>query len=309
VADQRVVVGTLADIADRVASAALPTPALAIVGAVVSLRETLRWFDAMPLFGKRVLVTRAEQSASEMSSLLMRRGARPIEVALIDVADPPDLAPARQAVEVLGTYDAVGFTSANAVDRFFALLDEAGRDGRAFGRARIACVGDATARAIAARGLRPDVVPAVFRGEALADAIASDLAALDPELEGRRVLLPRALVAREVLPDMLRARGITVDVAPVYRTVRLDGPEQRAIPAMLRDGSIEVVTLASGSAAEALCDLLGPGVATLPSETLVAAIGDVTAKAARARGLRVDVVADASTTEGLVDAIERRLGP
>lgn len=309
---QRVIEGTLADVAARVAAAALPTPALAIVGDVASLRGQLRWFDRWPLFGKRVLVTRAEHQAPTTAALLARRGAEPIVVPTIRLDAAPDPERVARAVAELGTYDLVAFTSENGVRRFVDAMRAAGRDARAFGRARIAAIGDGTARALAAIGVVADVVPASFVGEALADAILADLGRLggatgDATVAGRRVLLPRALVARETVPERLRAAGVAVDVVPVYVT-RPPGDEARAaLRSRFEDGGIDVVLLTSSSTADNLCDLLGEDAAALLAPCTVASIGPITTRTAERRGLRVDVTAEESTVPSLVRAIETTL--
>ncbi|NUP12623.1 MAG: uroporphyrinogen-III C-methyltransferase [Polyangiaceae bacterium] len=304
-ADQRVVTGTLANIAERVAEAQLPTPALVVVGNVVRLRDELRWFDDTPLFGKRVMVTRAEHQASCTIDLLRRRGAIPIEAPLIAIEDVEDVERITAAAAKLEGYDCVAFTSTNAVDRFFAVLGALGRDARAFGRSRIACVGSGTAAALTRCGLVADIVPTTYRGEALADAILRDLETTRGEAAGARVLLPRAEVAREVLPERLRERGIQVDVVPVYRTVRPDADHLASIVRRFADRTVDVVLLTSGSAAEALCDLLGAELPRLTRDVVIASISDVTTSAAKARGARVDVTATRSTIEDLIDAVEQ----
>ncbi|MBK6517958.1 MAG: uroporphyrinogen-III C-methyltransferase [Polyangiaceae bacterium] len=302
---QRVVVGTLEDIAARVVAARLPTPALVVVGDVVSLRERLRWYDAWPLFDQRVVVTRAEHQAAGLARLLLRRGARPIELPLLAIEAPPDEAPVERAAREVGSYDLVIFTSENGAERFFHALRGVGRDARAFGAALVACVGEGTAKALARRGITPDIVPATFRGEALADAICAALERRPGGAAGARALLPRALVAREVLPDTLRARGVDVDVVAVYQTVK-KSPD--ALVELLERRGADVLLLTASSAVDAICDALGERLGALTEGLLVASIGAVTSETASRRGLRVDVTADKSTTTALVDAVERAIG-
>ncbi len=301
---QRVVVGTLSDLAARVRAEKIGTPSILVVGDVVRLRERLRWFDRLPLFGKRVLVTRAAHQAEATSTLLRARGADPIELATIAIHPPPDPARVTAAIHALGAFDVVALTSENGVAALFAALDAAGLDARAFGRARVAAIGAGTARALVARGIKPDVVPTSFRGEALAEAILADVRARGGEPRGARVMIPRALVAREILPDTLREAGMIVDVVPVYET-RGAGAE-RALE--LRDafsrGDIDVVLATSPSTIVELSDLLGEDARRYLAQTLVASIGGVTTAAAEARGVTVGVTATESTVAGLVDALE-----
>lgn len=306
--DQRVVSGTLADIATKVSDSGLETPSVVVVGEVVTLRDRLRWFDAMPLFGKRVLVLRAEHQANEATALLTRRGASAIEYPLLSCAPPEDLDRVRRAAREVSTYDVVAFTSVNGVERFFAVVAELGFDARAFGNARIACVGDGTARALARHGLVADLVPSSFRGESLAECLLADLEARRQDVRGGRVLLPRALVAREILPETLRARGVEVDVVPVYRTLRAGSAKRGELLARLGEGAIDALLLTSSSTVEALCDLLGESSRELLRGIVVASIGGVTTATASKRGLEVDVTSDVSTVAGLIEALERHYG-
>ncbi len=305
---QRVVEATLSDLPRAVEAAALSSPVLAVLGEVAALRRELRWFDTRPLFGKRVLVARAGHQAEETEDLVRARGAEPVSVALLAVRPPADLAPARRAVAALGAYDLVVFTSQNAVSRFFALLTEVGKDARALGGARVAAIGEGTARALAARGIAPDVVPADSRGEGLAAACLADLGRTREAVGGARVLLPRALVARDVLPDTLRAAGVEVDVAPVYETVTLGRERAAELEALFAEGAVDVLLLTSNSTVTALAEALGPRLHELSERLLVASIGPVTTAAAEAAGLRVAVTSEAATLPALLDAVERTLG-
>jgi uroporphyrinogen III methyltransferase/synthase len=284
-------------------AAAVASPALVVVGEVVSLRRRLRWFDARPLFGKRVLVTRAAAQAAPTARALRLRGAEPVLLPTIETVAPPDPARVERAVRELGGYDVVAFTSDNAVERFFAVIEAAGRDARAFAGTRLAVVGPGTAAALSARGVRADIVARELRGEGLAEAILADpvlRAAQGP----RRLLLPRALVAREVLPEALRAQGFEVDVVPVYETRPAPAARRDELLALLARGAIDAVTLTSSSTADNLCDLLGDRAAALLASTVVASIGPITSNTARARGLHVDVDAAEHTMAGLLDALE-----
>ena len=179
--------------------------------------EDLRWFERQPLFGKRVLVTRATEQASETAALLRDYGAEPLVVPTIALYPPRDSGPLDRALADLrrGAYGWVAFTSANGVERTWASLVASGADARAFGGVRLAAIGPATGRALARYGLRADVVAKEFRGEGLADEL---LRALAGGAAAARVLLPRAAKARDVLPEALRAAGCVVDVVAAYET-------------------------------------------------------------------------------------------
>jgi uroporphyrinogen III methyltransferase/synthase len=302
--DQRVVEGTVADIAAKAEAIGLPTPALTIVGAVAGLRDQLRWFDVAPLFGKRVVVTRAAHQSEGTATLLSRRGAEPILVPTIELAPAPDAAAVARAVRDLPTYDLVAFTSENGVDRFFDALAAAGRDARAFGAAEIAAIGDGTAKALARHGVRADLVPRSFVGEALARSILDRLSERGG-VAGKRVLVPRARVAREHMPDALRAAGASVDVVAMYETRPASPSAAASLRARLRSREVDAVMVTSKSTLDAFCELVGPDAPELLRGVILASIGPITSKAARERGLEVAVEAEPSTVPSLVDALER----
>lgn len=298
---QRTVVGTVANIADKVAAAELGTPALTIVGQVVQLRRALRWFDTQELFGKRVLVTRATAQAGSLSEQLRDVGAQPVEHPTIRLCPPSDSGPLAAALADLGSYDWAVFTSQNAVDAFFDALDASGGDARRLGGTKIAAVGPKTAKALARRGLRADLVPTQYRGDAAADALVAAAGA------SSRVLLPRAKVAREVLPERLRAAGHEVDVVPVYENRPPTAEGLAALRAELEAG-VDVVTFTSSSTVDNLIDALGDDAQRLLDGVTIASIGPITTATAEGRGLHVDVSATRYTTKGLVEALVHHYG-
>ncbi|WP_437570678.1 uroporphyrinogen-III C-methyltransferase [Sorangium sp. So ce542] len=306
-ADQRVVSSRLDELPRRAREAGLQSPAVIVVGAVTGLRDALRWFDRKPLFGKRVLVTRPRHQARSTSRLIRLRGGEAVELATIEIHPPPDPARVTAAVRGLSGYHAVVFTSENGVSRFFEELDRLGLDARAFGSARLAAIGVGTAAALAARGVRADIVPKEFRGEELAEAILADPALAERRAARSpvRVLLARALVAREVLPERLRAAGCEVDVVPVYETRPASSDRREQLLRALSAGEIDVVLLTSSSTVDSLCHLLGEGAAARLDRVLLASIGPITTATAEKWGLRVGVTAEVSTTAGLLDALDR----
>lgn len=296
--EQRVLVASLETIAAEARAENLKNPAVIVVGDIVKLREELRWYDNRPLFSRRVLVLRAVAQAEATARAIRERAAEPVIFPVIEICAPPDPAPLRRAAENLAGYDWVLFTSANGVERFFDVLGELGRDARAFAAARVGVIGPKTAAALARYGLRADLVADEFIGEDLARAVLERGPA-------RRVLLPRALVAREALPDALRAAGVSVDVVPAYQT-RPIGPERaRELIERFERTEIDVVLFTASSTVDALVGALGARAAELLARTTVASIGPVTTRAAARHGLRVDVTADEYTIEGLLDALER----
>lgn len=270
----RATLGTLAD-------QPLATPSVIVIGEVAAV--DLAWFERRPLFGRRVVVTRTRQQASQLSAALRAQGAEPIEVPVIEIAEPSDggAALARAAAE-LAAYDWVVVTSPNGASRLLAAVSDA----RSFGAAKVAAIGPGTVAALAAGNIRADLVPDRFVAEALLDAL--------PDGPGR-LLLARAEVARDVLPDGLRARGWAVDVVDAYRTVAavITDAQQAEI------ARADVVTFTSSSTVERTLEAVGAD--ALPP--VVACIGPVTAETARKHGLTVDVEASVHTVDGLVHAL------
>jgi uroporphyrinogen III methyltransferase/synthase len=264
-----------------IATQPLEPPSVIVVGEVAA--ADLAWFDRRPLFARRVVVTRTRAQASRLTAALREVGAEPVEVPLIAIEEPADGGAAlAQAAARLDTYDWVIVTSPNGATRLLA----AASDARAFGSARVAAIGPGTAAALAAGGIRADLVPERFVAEALLDAL--------PAGPGR-ALLARAEVARDVLPDGLRARGWEVDVVDAYRTVPapVTEPQRRQVTAA------DVVTFTSSSTVDRAVAAFG--VESLPPT--VACIGPVTAATARDHGLTVSVEASVHTVDGLVAAL------
>ena len=278
--EQRTVRTTLAGLG----AVALDPPVTIVIGAVAGL--DLPWFERRPLFGRRVVVTRAREQASSLVDRLRTLGADTIEVPSIVIGEPADGGAAlRKAAKEVAAYDWVVFTSARAVERFLPLL----RDARGFGPARIAAIGPGTADELAARNLVADLVPEKFVAESLLDAFPP------PSIEGGRVLLPRAAVARDVLPDGLRQAGWEVDVVEAYRTHQAEVPGSVLAAAKAADA----ITFTSSSTVTNFLEAAGRE--AVPR--VVACIGPVTAETARTAGLTVDVEAEVHTIDGLVDAL------
>lgn len=298
---QRTLIGTLADIVRKSVDADFHPPAVIVVGEVVALREKLRWFDNRPLFGKRVLVTRARDQAGTLSTLLEENGATAIEVPTVQIEPPTDAKPLEDAVRHLDRYDWAIFTSANGVRAFFDKLAEIGDDVRALKGVRLCAIGPATAGELRRFGLRIDYVPPEFVTEAVVEGL------IDLGVKGKRMLLPRAEVARDVLPVELRKAGATVDEVAAYRTTSAQDIEAK-VGKLLVDGAIDVVTFTSSSTVRNLLSALGKSgdVSRGPrllDKTVNACIGPITAQTAEEMGVRVDVVAREYTIKGLVEAI------
>jgi uroporphyrinogen III methyltransferase/synthase len=269
-----------------------------VVGEVVALREQLAWYENKPLFSKRLLVPRPSGQAERTARAIRARGGEPTVLPLIAIGPPPDVALLERAVTNLRDYDWVLFTSENGVERFFAVVRRLGRDARAFGQSRVGVIGPRTADALRRFGLEPDVIAEEHVGEGLAREV------LKHGLP-RRVLLARALVARDALPNALRSAGAVVDVVAAYETrpVPEAGDELRRL---VTSQSIDAILLTSSSTIEAVVERLGEHAAELLAGVTVASIGPVTTKTAENLGIRVDVAASTYTVDGLLDALERR---
>ncbi len=256
------------------------------------------------LAGQRVLVTRAAHQNSRTAELLRNRGAEPVLVPTIAVVAPPDPEPLRKAVQQLENYQVVAFTSGNGVSWFWSELERQGRDGSVLATATIAAIGPGTEQALRERGVTVHIVQEPFIAERLAEGVIAYLEKqAEQGPEPPRVLLPRALVAREVLPTKLREAGVQVDVVPVYQTVRASDDRRDQLHRMLEAGKIDIVMLTSSSTVENLCALLGPRAAELLATTIIASIGPITTESAERLGLKVALTARQSTINGLVDAL------
>jgi uroporphyrinogen-III synthase len=225
---------------------------------------------------------------------LRELGAEPVEMPAIDILPNPFPERTKKAVDDLPTYDWVIFTSANGVDVFMEAVRNAGFDARRFSGARIATIGAATAERIRGHFIEPDFVPEEF----VAEAVLAGLR--ERGIDGSRILMPRAEVARNVLPDGLRESGAKIDVVPVYRTV--PGSRDPAIIDRLAAGEIDVVTFTSSSTVTNMIAMLD-GEADKLSSARIACIGPITAETARQSGLTVDITADEYSIPGLVDAL------
>jgi len=295
---QHTVVGEISDIEDRVSQSGLSHPALIVVGRVVTLRDDINWLERRPLWGRRVLVTRAREQAPALVETLREEGAGVICLPVIEFTQPSDLAPLNNALAELqeqDRFDWVLFTSANAVRKFCDAAFDRGLDLRCFGTARIACVGPSTADALAEYRIQADLVPDDHRAEGMLSALEAV-----STLRGQRFLFPRAEVGRDVLPDALRHKGGIVDVVPVYRTTRPQfSLESARHHVMLAD----TVTFTSPSSVRNLVAMLGEDAQKMLANKTLAAIGPISSKALSDVGLEAHVVARISTIAGLVDSL------
>jgi len=287
---QRTVVATLSTLAEAVAEQKLRPPSVLLFGAVAARRETLAWLERRPLFGKRIVVTRARAQASRMATSLRSLGGEVIELPAIRIEPRIETEEVRDAVAAINTYALVCLTSPNGAHLLFEAMAAHGLDARALANATVAAIGPGTAAALAAHGVIADIVPDRFVAEALVGALDR------VDVAGRPVLVARAAEAREVLPDALAGRGARVDVVALYATVGED-PEPEALVAA---EAADYVTFTSSSTVRNLLAAVGDG---FPRGARVVSIGPVTSAAARDAGLEVHVEAERHDPAGLVEAL------
>ncbi len=293
---QRVVTGVVGDLAERVQAAGLKPPALIVIGQVVSLRAKLNWFERRPLFGRRIVVTRARTQASKLTDQLARLGAEVVELPTIRIEPPDDPAALREAIASLSSFDWVVLTSVNAVAALMEAIDAAGLDSRALAGVRVCAIGPSTAARLGQSGLRPDAIPPAFRGDAVCEA----LAALGP-LDGARVLYPRTDIAPRELPDDLASRGAVVTEAVAYRTVPEAVDADRLDELFGPDGVDWVTFTSSSTVTNLLKSVSADRLRSCGART--ASIGPATSRTLREHGFDPTVEASAHTIAGLVEAI------
>ena len=290
---QQVIQGTLTDIVQKVEAAQLKSPAVIVIGEVNRLRQQLRWFDTKPLFGKRILVTRARAQASDFADLLEANGAQVIQFPTIKI-QPLDIDSAY--IHAINDYDWIIFTSVNAVEIFYERLQENGKDTRAFGMSKICAVGPKTVDALNRIGIQPDFVPSHSRGSAIAAEMG--------DVNGKKILLPRAKIATADLPNGLGEKGAVIDDVPLYNTVKVASENRDEIEADLLNGRIDFVTFTSSSTVTNFLEMFPTHApAALLADVKVAVIGPTTQKTVEGYGVQVDVIAKESSIESLVEAI------
>ncbi|MCW2278469.1 uroporphyrinogen-III C-methyltransferase [Heliophilum fasciatum] len=298
--EQRTMTGVIADIAEKAKEANFQNPAIIIVGEVVKLREKLAWLEKKPLFGKRIVVTRSRQQASAFAGRLEELGAEPWEFPTIDIQEPADLKPLDNAIAHIQDYSWIVFTSPNGVEHFFSHYFSAGHDIRDLQGIQLCAIGPQTKKEVQKYGLKVDYVPEEFRQEAIIEGLKNY------DWQGKKVLLPRADIARKELPEALVRFGAIVDDVVTYRTVRGSG-DAGILKQMMNDKMISAVTFTSSSTARNFVEMLGVEDAAelqrLLEGVTLASIGPVTSETMRALGLRVDVEATEYTIPGLTKAL------
>lgn len=293
-AAQKTVSATLATLADDSAREGIGAPAIIVVGELAGMRESLKWVERTPLFGRNIVVTRARASASEFATALRQLGAEVVEFPTIETAPPRSYAALDRAIKRIDTFDWIIFTSALGVESSIERLKSRSIDIRSLGNASIAAIGPATASRLADYALQVAAVPGEYRAEEIVTAIGVK------RIRGKRFLIPRAQVAREALPEILRAKGAKeVVVAPSYRTVKPKGAQIERMREMFASGKIDLVTFTSSSTVTNFCELIGVSGKGIRA----AAIGPITAATAEERGFEVVVKPLKYTIEALTAAI------
>ena len=300
---QQTVSGTLANIVQRAEEAGIKAPAIIVVGEVVSLRQTMRWFDKRPLLGKRIVVTRARTQASDLVQRLSDLGAECLEFPTIRVEPPPDWSHLDRALARINEYRWLIFTSVNGVAFFFKRLFELGKDVRMLGHLQTAVIGPATADKLMDFGFKSDIIPESYRAEAVVAAFEKE------DVVGQKILLPRAAEARPILPKELRAMGAAVDDITVYCTRPVSDHKDRLIE-LLEADAIDMITFTSSSTVSNFKSLLPEGrFQELVKSATIASIGPITSETAANLGFKVHLTAETFTIDGLVEAILRHTSP
>lgn len=298
--EQRSVVGTLETITEVVQNADIRPPSLIIIGEVVKLRSTIDWYEKRPLFGKKFIVTRTREQASDLVAGLEEFGANCLEYSTIHIQPAESYDVLDSELERLNEYHWILFTSLNGVKFFFEYLYSKSMDARDLKGPDIAVVGKSTADLLLQYGVHADMIPSTFTGEGLAEAL------LDQGVEGRNILIPRALQAREILPETLRGAGAQVTVAPVYQNCPAEG-DKESLRAEFSSGEVEMLTFTSSSTVRNFLTMIDAEnqeeLQRILSGVKIAAIGPITAKTVTDNGLQIDVQPEEYTIPAMIDAI------
>ncbi len=297
--DQQTITGTLEDIVTKAREAGIKPPALTVVGEVVSLKKELDWFETKPLFGRKIVVTRAREQASDFAGRLADLGANVIEFPTIKVIKPESWANLDQALDVIDSYDWIMFTSVNGVKFFIDHLKERGGDIRDLKGLKVCAIGPKTAEAVENLGVRVDFTPKEYRAESIIEGLGAE------NLKGKKVLIPRAKVAREVLPEEMKKLGAEVTIAEAYVTIKPEDKKDE-VRKYFENGEIDAVTFTSSSTVTNFVDMWGGAekAKELMNGVTVASIGPITSDTAKKLGLTPDVEPAEFTTSALADALK-----
>jgi uroporphyrinogen III methyltransferase / synthase len=294
-AKQQTVTGTLADIAAR--AAGVEAPAVIVIGKVAGLSDELNWFERLPLFGKRIVTTRTREQSGAIRKVLEELGAEAVEIPAIEIRDPQSWQPLDNAIHRLEQFDFLVFTSANGVKKFLGRLQLCGRDARDLKGLQIGAIGPGTAAVMAATGIRADFLPQEYQAEGLIACLKDD------DVRGKSFLIPRAKVARDILPRTLEQRGARVEVVEAYETVQPQF-EPGELERLLTPAP-DAITFTSSSTVTNFLKLIESGQpAKILEGVAIASIGPITSETVRKHGLEVSIEAEESTVPGLVQALK-----
>ncbi len=294
--NQETLTGTLENIVDKVKEKNFKAPAIIIVGEVVSLRDKLNWFEKRPLFSKKIVVTRAREQASGFVDVLTDLGADVLEFPTIKIIPPESYEEVDKAVAEIGTYDWLIFTSPNAVKCFLERLKTLKKDIRDLKGIKICAIGPETSKNVSDLGICVDFVPAEYRAEAIIDGLNKI------GISGKKILIPRAKEAREILPDSLKEAGASVNVVPIYQTVK--GDNNIDIKSALENKEVDIVTFTSSSTVDNFVSMVEEaGCYSELDGVKVASIGPITGETVKKHGLKTDIMPTDYTIPALTQAI------
>ncbi len=295
---QKTVIGTLETIVQKATTEKMGPPTIVVVGNVVQLRGRLNWFETRPLFGKRIVVTRARNQAAALSLLLEQFGGEPVECPTIEIVPPLSWDAVDTAIACVQDYQWLVFTSVNGVQGFMTRLRVLGYDSRVLHGLRVCCIGPRTAQELEQFGIQADLIPAVYQAEGVIDAMKA------AGVASQHVLIPRAEQAREILPDELTALGAQVNVVTVYQTIPAQA-EVEQLKTQPSKGEIHILTFAGSSTVRNFCWLFEDvkELRQLTQGVTIACIGPITAKTVKECGLHVDVIAKENTIPSLVETL------
>ena len=298
---QETVTGTLSNIVEKAKT--IKPPAITIVGEVVNLREHLNWFESRPLFGKTVVVTRSRDQASEFSEQLTDLGANVLEFPTISITSPDDFTPLDKEIERLESTDWIIFTSVNGVDCFFHRLSELGGDVRDLKGVKICSIGPATTERIKGFHIKVDCQPPKY----VAESVVEVLKGIE-DLKGKRIMMPRADIARSYLPEELQKMGADVADIVAYKTVAATNGDNSVLD-KLKDGTVDIVTFTSSSTVRNFAKIVGEdNLSAFKENVQFASIGPITTETAEEMDITISIKADEYTIPGLVQAIVDKIG-
>lgn len=298
-AHQEKVIGNLANIVDLVTRKGLKPPAITVVGEVVGLHEKLSWFESKPLFGRRIVVTRTREQASELVERLEKLGAACEEFPTICIVPPESWEPLDDSIKRIKEFDWIVFTSVNGVSNFLGRLKALGLDLRSLNHCKIAAIGPKTAEVLENVYILPDYVPSEYRAEGIIEGLKK------AGVNGMKILIPRAETAREILPQKLAEAGAHVDIIPAYRTVKPEARERDRLVKLFKNKEIDMITFTSSSTVSNFVDIMGrESINELLEGVVVVSIGPITVDTAREYGISTDVMPERYTIAEMVSSIE-----